>query len=66
MPIPPLHNSIMEHNLTVGFTHDHPEGGAWTVAFGYGFQTNQKAVTPIGPVELEHTEYVLDVAYSWR
>ncbi len=61
----PLHNSIMEHNLTFGFTRSRPGGAAVTVAFGYGFQTNQKAATPLGPVELEHTEYVLDLAYSW-
>lgn len=61
----PLHNSIMEHNITFGFTRALGNNRALTLAFGYGFKTRQESITAIGPVELEHSEYVLDLAYSW-
>lgn len=61
----PLHNSIMEHNITFGFTRALPNNREVTMAVGYGFKTRVEATTAIGPVELEHAEFAVDIAYAW-
>ena len=62
----PLHNSIMEKNLTLGLTREHRAGRSWTLVLSRGFTSEKSAPTAVGDVRVKHSEYALEVSYNWR